>query len=88
MLNSHVDYTKLKTVIYCPSGYYGSYLLWNDTSYAFKNRNKPEFWKGNEHTDNSDKWEWLALDNKELAEKLKIDIDILPEYDYEFCTLE
>jgi hypothetical protein len=83
----YLDFKEIKTVIYTPSGYYGSKLLWNDASYAFKHRLDPIAWKGNEHTDNSDKWQFLTNNRYYLAEKLNVGMDVLPEWDYEFCVL-
>ena len=87
MNNDTVNYKKLKTIIYSPEGYYGSELLWNDASYAFKHRLDAIKWKGNEHTDNSDKWQHLSNNRAYVAEKLDVEVWMLPEYDYEFCEI-
>jgi hypothetical protein len=84
----------IKTIIYCPIGYFGSEKLWNDASYAFQH--KDDGWRNYHYGTYSryqskgldDNWTFLGNDRRKLAEQLKIDIDVLPGYDYEHCELE
>ena len=79
MNNDTLNYTKFKTVIYTPSGYYGSEYLWNDASYAFRH-----CWKENDTTNS---WQYLTTNKEYLREKLGLEIGVLPEWDYEYITL-
>ena len=91
-INDNLDYTKIKTIIYCPTGYYGSESLWNDAGYAFRHRYQHEYgnmgsrgeWIGK---DNTDKWQYLGNNKEELSEKLGVDKYVLPVWDYEYVTL-
>ena len=91
-MQDYLDFSKFKTIIYSPNGYYGSELLWNDASYAFQHRLEPVFWhKTNgmtEGVDQSDKWQFLTNNRIELADKLGIEIDVLPVWDYEYCEIK
>ena len=91
-MNDNLNYNKFKTIIYCSSGYYGSKKLWNDASYAFRTRFKKISWNRNRGTlegiDTSYEWQYLTNDRKYLAEKLEVDINVLPEWDYEYCELQ
>ena len=91
-MEDQLDYSKYKTIIYSPGGYYGSEFLWNDANFAFRHRFEKYDWHLEygltQGRDNSDKWQFLTNDREYLAKKLGIDIDVLPEWDYEFCVLD
>ena len=91
-MEDYLDYKLYKTIIYTPSGYYGSEKLWNDASYAFQHRLQKRFWhKVNgliQGIDDSDNWQYLTNKKEYLAEKLNIPITDLPEWDYEFIELK
>jgi hypothetical protein len=93
MNNDTLDYTKLKTIIYTPTGYYGSEFLWNDAGYAFRFRYQKQY--GNMGTrgewigkDTTDQWQYLTNNKEHLREKLGLEPGILPEWDYEYITLD
>jgi hypothetical protein len=87
------DYSKIKTVISCPTGYYGSEYLWNDPVYAFKKMNDDmrvfhpygTYYNKNQ---NANKWEYLGKDKETTALKINVNADVLPEWDYDFCILQ
>lgn len=90
--NDTLDYTKIKTIIYCPNGYYGSESLWNDAGYAFRSRYQQQYenrgiageWIGKNSTD---EWQYLGMDDEELSKKLGLERGVLPVWDYEYITL-
>ena len=75
MNNTTINFKEYQTIIYTPTGYFGSKMLWNDPSYAFQNRFDTPV--------NQDKWDYLTSNRSYLAEQLEIDISDLPEWDYE-----
>jgi hypothetical protein len=81
MNNDTLDYTKIKTVIYSSNGYWGSEILWNDASYAFQHRFNVASPGKN---DDSDKWLYLGTNRQNIADKLGVEFDWLPESDYEY----
>jgi len=93
MNNDTLDYAKIKTVIYTPTGYYGSESLWNDAGYAFRHRYQQEYkgmgsrgeWIGKDITD---QWQFLTTKKEYLRLKLGLEIGVLPEWDYEYITLD
>ena len=88
MNNDTLDYTKIKTVIYSPCGYYGSESLWNDASFAFQHRYKNysyEYVNGQTQGKNAMfEWQYLGTNRQYIADKLGVEFDWLPESDYEY----
>jgi len=86
-----IDYSQIKTVIYTPTGYFGSDKLWRDASYAFQHRHdntlkfRPYGTLGAQ--DRPDDWIWLGNNGTKAAELLEVPIAFLPEYDYEVSVL-
>ena len=80
----------IKTIVYCEVGYFGSEKLWRDTSYAFQHRNEVKYVSYGTYAapHNYGDWVYLGNNRNEVAKDLNIDIDLLPEYDNEFCVLE
>jgi hypothetical protein len=80
----------IKTVIYAPTGYYGSTKLWNDPSFAFRNRNEHPYTAYGTFAKKppKDDWQYLGNDRSRIAQTLGVDVDILPEWDYECAVLE
>ena len=73
-MTNTIHNTKIKTVIYTPTGYFGSDKLWNNASYAFKN-------------DNSS-WQYLGNNTDQICIALNCPIEALPQYDYEYSELK
>lgn len=80
----------IKTVIYCETGYYGSSKLWRDAAYAFRHRNDIPYhpYGTLAYKPPMNDWMWLGNDSARVAQLLNVPIDILPEYDYEYVTME
>lgn len=92
-MNDYLDYSKFRTIIYTPIGYYGSELLFNDPSYAFRHRMEERGVYINlsglrVSKNDADKWQYLTNNKRELADKLDIDILDLPEWDFEVLVIE
>lgn len=88
MNNDTLDYSKIKTIIYSPSGYYGSESLWNDASFAFRNRYRNWSYDGNgvlaQGKNDMFEWQYLGTNRKYIADKLGVEFDWMPESDYEY----
>ena len=73
------------TVVYSPSGWFGSPTLWRDASYAFQHRNDVEYVPYGTYTAKHDHGDWVYLGNDKsvVAAKTGINIEDLPVYDYD-----
>jgi hypothetical protein len=86
-----MDYSQIKTIIYTPTGYFGSPHIWNDASYAFQHRHdntlkfRPYGTLGAQ--DRPDDWIFLGNDSVTVANNLNVNLDVIPEYDYEVSVL-
>ena len=69
----------VKTLIYCESGYYGSHFKFNNASYAFRNRY---------NNGNFAKFFHMNANKVEIANRLGLPMEAMPEYDYEFIDCD